>query len=158
MSKTLSAALIADQGEEGAQKWHGLSPGPDTVSLLMGTLLAAGAVVFLWGFPGWSPKQGGVLFIYLAPWLSLLYLAPQIYFLIQSVRRIQTISLVDLGGSSLPIAVGLVALVEKGGGHLALSGEQANLVLLMIAMCITDVALTVYMKFAMQGRNIVTSG
>lgn len=134
------------------------APGPDLLSVLLGLSLTVAASVLLWGKPEWIPKEGGVTYTYFAPWYAILYLAPQIALLIQSVRKVQHISLLDLGASAGPVFVGGLALLNKAQGTLPLSGPLTNLVSVMIVTCILDTALTIAMKFALQGRNITTPG
>ena len=129
----------------------------DTVSSLLGISVAAAMAAFLWGAPGWAPKDNGHIYSFVAPWFSIAYIAPQILLLLESIRKAQYLSLLDLVSSSLPIFVGALALINEMQGHLPLSGAQVNMVAVITVTAVVDVVMNIYVKFALQGRNITAA-
>jgi len=126
-----------------------------TVYALLVTVIAA---VFFWKYPGWHSEENG-WYKFLAPWLVLLYLGPQIYLLMSALRYSSNVSIVDLLCSVLPAGLGVLLFIDYVRGHsnpnpdTQLSLEQLNLVFVMIFTSLTEAGLTLKTRFEMKGRT-----
>jgi hypothetical protein len=120
-----------------------------TVYALMVTVAAG---YFFWRYPEWHSEENG-WYKYLAPWLVLLYLGPQIYLLMSALRYSQSVSIVDLLCAVLPAGLGVFFLLDYVRGNSPLSAEQINLLFVMIFTSLTEAGLTLKTRFEMKGRT-----
>jgi hypothetical protein len=122
------------------------------ISTFYALVVTVGAGYFFWQFPDWHSTDVG-LYKYIAPWLVLLYLGPQIYLLMSALRHSQSVSIIDLLAAVLPAGLGAFLLIDYVRGTSRLSGEQLNLVCVMIGTSLTEAGLTLKTRFEMKGRT-----
>ena len=122
------------------------------LSTIYAVLLTVGAGYFFWQYPDWHSSEEGP-YKYIAPWLVLIYLGPQIYFLMSALRQSQNVSIIDLLASDLPAGLGALLLVDYVRGNSHLSGEQLNLLFVMIGTSLVEAGLTLKTRFEMKGRT-----
>ncbi|SDR54231.1 hypothetical protein SAMN05444161_5688 [Rhizobiales bacterium GAS191] len=151
--------MMADRSDEQAsmaaevrRSRRTLSYSDEWISTLYALLVTIGAGYFFWQFPDWHSTDVG-LYKYLAPWLVLLYLGPQIYLLMSALRHSQNVSIIDLVAAVLPAGLGALLLVDYVRGNSHLSGEQLNLLFVMIGTSLTEAGLTLKTRFEMKGRT-----
>ena len=122
------------------------------LSTLYSLLATIGAGYFFWRYPDWHSSEDG-LYKFLAPWLVLLYLGPQIYLLMAALRTSQSVSILDLLCAVLPAGLGAYFLIDYVRGSSHLSPEQVNLLFVMILTSLTEAGLTLKTRFEMKGRT-----
>ncbi|MFI5013906.1 MAG: hypothetical protein ACHQAY_16320 [Hyphomicrobiales bacterium] len=122
------------------------------LSTVYAVLVTIGAGYFFWSYPDWHSTEVGI-YKYLAPWLVLLYLGPQIYLLMSALRASQNVSIIDLLAAVLPAGLGALLFVDYVRGNSHLSGEQLNLLFVMIGTSLTEAGLTLKTRFEMKGRT-----
>ncbi|SEE15960.1 hypothetical protein SAMN05519104_5360 [Rhizobiales bacterium GAS188] len=151
--------MMADRSDEQAsmaaevrRSRRTLSYSDEWISTIYALLVTIGAGYFFWQFPDWHSTDVG-LYKYLAPWLVLLYLGPQIYLLMSALRHSQNVSIIDLVAAVLPAGLGALLLVDYVRGNSHLSGEQLNLLFVMIGTSLTEAGLTLKTRFEMKGRT-----
>jgi hypothetical protein len=125
-------------------------------STVYALLVTAGAAYFFWAHQGWQSDEAG-WYRYLAPWLVLIYLGPQIYLLMSALRYSQDVSIVDLICAVLPAGLGAILLIDYVRGSSHLSAEQVNLAFVMIFTSLTEAGLTLKTRFEMKGRTFQTT-
>jgi hypothetical protein len=130
-------------------RWRGSG---EWLSTAYAVLLTIGAAYFFWHYPDWRSADVES-YKFIAPWLVLLYLGPQIYLLMSVLRYSQDVSIIDLLAAVLPAGLGALLLVDYVRGASALSAEQLNLVLVMICTSLTEAGLTLKTRFEMKGRT-----
>jgi hypothetical protein len=151
--------LMADMTDERAaaaavvrRSTHTPSNSDEWISTFYALVVTVGAGYFFWQFPDWHSTDVG-LYKYIAPWLVLLYLGPQIYLLMSALRHSQSVSIIDLLAAVLPAGLGAFLLIDYVRGTSRLSGEQLNLVCVMIGTSLTEAGLTLKTRFEMKGRT-----
>jgi hypothetical protein len=122
------------------------------MSTVYALLVTAVAAFFFWKYPGWHSEENG-WYKYVAPWLALLYLGPQIYLLMSALRYSANVSIIDLLCSVLPAGLGVLLVIDYARGNTPLSAEQLNLVFVMIFTSLTEAGLTLKTRFEMKGRT-----
>jgi hypothetical protein len=126
------------------------------LSTLYALLVTVGAGFFFWRYPDWHSSEDG-WYKYLAPWLVLLYLGPQIYLLMTALRSSQSVSIIDLVAGVLPAGLGAFVLADYLRGNTHLSAEQVNLACVMILTSLTEAGLTLKTRFEMKGRTFAST-
>jgi hypothetical protein len=151
--------LMADMSDEQAaaaapvrRSTRTPSNSDEWISTLYALVVTVGAGYFFWQFPDWHSTDVGP-YKYIAPWLVLLYLGPQIYLLMSALRHSQSVSIIDLLAAVLPAGLGAFLLIDYMRGTSRLSGEQLNLVCVMIGTSLTEAGLTLKTRFEMKGRT-----
>jgi hypothetical protein len=122
------------------------------MSTLYALVLTVVAGYFFWRYPEWHSEENG-WYKYIAPWLALLYLGPQIYLLMSALRYSSNVSIVDLLCAVLPAGLGVLLFIDYVRGNSHLSSEQINLLFVMIVTSLTEAGLTLKTRFEMKGRT-----
>jgi hypothetical protein len=148
----LSDDQIAAAAEVGRRSRHTPGNSGEWLSTLYALLVTIGAGYFFWAYPNWHSTEEG-LYKYIAPWLVLIYLGPQIYLLMSALRYSQNVSILDLLCAVLPAGLGALLLMDYVRGNSQLSGEQLNLLFVMIGTSLTEAGLTLKTRFEMKGRT-----
>jgi hypothetical protein len=153
-------AGISDEQAAAAEAARRSARGPgnadEWISTFYAILVTVGAGYFFWQYPEWHSTETGI-YKYLAPWLVLLYLGPQIYLLMSALRHSQSVSIIDLLAAVLPAGLGALLLADYVRGNSHLSGEQLNLLFVMIGTSLTEAGLTLKTRFEMKGRTFQAS-
>jgi hypothetical protein len=152
----LSDDQIAAAAEGVRRTRRGPSHSAEWLSTAYALLVTLGAGYFFWAYPNWHSTEDG-WYKYLAPWLVLLYLGPQIYFLMSALRSSQSVSIIDLLCAVLPAGLGALLLIDYVRGNSHLSPEQVNLLLVMIFTSLTEAGLTLKTRFEMKGRTFASA-
>jgi hypothetical protein len=122
------------------------------MSTLYALIVTVVAGYFFWRYPEWHSEESG-WYKYIAPWLALLYLGPQIYLLMSALRYSSNVSIVDLLCAVLPAGLGVLLFIDYVRGNSHLSSEQVNLLFVMIVTSLTEAGLTLKTRFEMKGRT-----
>jgi hypothetical protein len=126
------------------------------LSTVYALLVTIAAGIFFWRFPDWHSSEDS-WYKYIAPWLVLLYLGPQIYLLMSALRSSQSVSIIDLVAGVLPAGLGAFVLADYLRGNTHLSAEQVNLACVMILTSLTEAGLTLKTRFEMKGRTFASA-
>jgi hypothetical protein len=121
-------------------------------SILMAIGATIGAVAYFYALPGLSPTDPLVWAI--PGWIAGGYLVVQMLFLLVSATQIRALGVLDSILSILPLVAGLVMVVEWMLGHLVLSLFQLNVLALLIATCLAEFFLTIWIRFVINRRTI----
>jgi hypothetical protein len=148
------AAAAADAATRRHKRMFGRSA--EWASTIYALLVTAVAAYFFWRYPNWHSEESG-WYKYVAPWLVLIYLGPQIYLLMSALRYSQDVSIIDLICAVLPAGLGAILLIDYVRGNSQLSAEQVNLVCVMIFTSLTEAGLTLKTRFEMKGRTFQTT-
>jgi len=143
---------IAAAAEARRHSRHTLANSGEWLSTLYALIVTIGAGYFFWAYPDWHSQEDG-WYKFIAPWLVLLYLGPQIYLLMSALRYSQNVSIIDLLCAVLPAGLGALLLIDYLRGNTHLSAEQVNLLFVMILTSLTEAGLTLKTRFEMKGRT-----